>query len=134
MQWFSKWWFGRLQQYFWWNLSPFYYPLYKDKPERTKQMEPILRAKVKIFFQKNIPNLYPKLLHPEHRTSRSQSNQFWKDTVCCKGSYSTYLHFSIYSYIHYKKDEWYMKTAIKRSTIMCCYSWLLKNTAMSSSC
>ena len=23
-----------------------------------------------------------------------------------------------------------MKTAIKRSTIMCCYSWLLKNTAM----
>ena len=29
-----------------------------------------------LLLQINIPNLYPKLLHPEHRTSRSQSNQF----------------------------------------------------------
>ena len=27
----DKCWVGRLQQYFWWNLSTFYYPLYKNK-------------------------------------------------------------------------------------------------------
>ena len=31
IQQFSKWWFGSIQQYFWWNFSTFYYPLYKNK-------------------------------------------------------------------------------------------------------
>ena len=55
------------------------------------------------------------------------------DTVCYKGSQNNCIHiFKLaYTAIYIKqKDECHMKTAIKKSTIMCCYSWLLKNTAM----